>query len=104
MAYQLTELFHHPDDVEAFDRHYDETHVPLAVKLPEVRSYTVCRPGPGVNGEQPPYHLIAVLTWDSAEAFQAALGSAEGQTAVADLPNFAGAGVELITGPTTSIV
>ena len=73
MTYQLTALYRHPEDVEAFDRHYDGTHVLLAAKLPGLRSYSVSRPGPGADGKQPPYHLIAVLTWDSFEAFQALL-------------------------------
>ena len=104
MAYQLTGLYHHPEDVEAFDRYYDETHTPLVVELPGLRSFTVCRPGPDADGNRPPYHLIAVLTWDSEEAFQAALGSAEGQATVADVANFATAGVEFLNGPSRSIV
>ena len=46
MTYQLTALYHHPEDVEAFDRHYDGTHVPLVTKLPGLRTYSVSRPGP----------------------------------------------------------
>ena len=103
MAYQLTVLYHHPEDVEAFDRYYDETHTPLAVKLPDLRSLTVCRPDSDPNGNRPPYHLIATLTWDSQEAFQAALESSKGQETVADLANFAGAGVDMATGTSRQI-
>ena len=102
MTYQLTVLYHHTDDADAFDRYYDETHVPIATALPGLRSYTVSRPGPGPDGAPPPYHLVAVLTWDSAEAFQEAFGSAEGQAAVADVPKFATGGAELLTGPVIS--
>jgi uncharacterized protein (TIGR02118 family) len=104
VAFQLTVLYHHPEDVEAFDRYYDETHTPLAVKLPDLRSFTVSRPGPDADGNRPPYHLIAVLAWDSEEAFQAAFGSAEGQAAVGDLANFAGAGVDMAAGPSRQFV
>ena len=103
MTYQLTALYHHPEDIEAFDRYYDGTHVPLATKLPGLRSYTVSRPGPDADGKQPPYHLIAVLTWDSSEAFHAAVSSAEGQATLADLANFAGAGVDMCTGPSDAV-
>jgi hypothetical protein len=48
--------------------------------------------------------LIAVLAWDSEEAFQAAFGSAEGQAAVGDLANFAGAGVDMAAGPSRQFV
>ena len=104
MTYQLTALYHHPEDVEAFGRHYDGTHVPLVTKLPGLRSYSVSRPGPDADGKQPPYYLIAVLTWDSLEAFQAAVSSGEGQATLADLSNFAGAGVEMCTGPSNAVV
>ena len=104
MAHQLTVLYHHPDDVAAFDRHYETTHAPMAGKLPGLRSYTVCRPGPGPDGSRPAYHLIAVLTWDSEEALQAGMGSPAGQEAVADLGNFAQAGVDVMTGPVHGVV
>jgi uncharacterized protein (TIGR02118 family) len=104
MAYQLTVLYHHPDDAEAFDRYYDEKHVPLASKLPGLRSYTASRPQPGPDGARPAYHLVAVLTWDSAEAHQEAVGSPEGQAALADVAKFATGGVEILSGPVTVVV
>lgn len=104
MAFQLTVPYNQPDDVDAFDRHYDETHAPLATKMPGVRSLIVSRPGSDADGNRPLYHLVAVVTWDSAEAFQAAMESAEGQATVADLANFAGAGVQMLTGPSRAVV
>ncbi|MBL8928262.1 MAG: EthD family reductase [Pseudonocardia sp.] len=104
MTYQLTVLYHHPEDAAAFDRYYDGTHIPLAAKLPGLRSCSVSRPGPSGDGNRPPYYLIAVLTWDSVEAFEAAVSSAEGQATLADLPNFAGAGVDMCTGPSIAVV
>ena len=77
--------------------------MPLATKLPGLRSYTVSRPGPDADGKQPPYYLIAVLTWDSLEAFQAAVSSTEGQATLADLSNF-GAGFDMCTGPSNAVV
>ena len=62
------------------------------------------RPGPDADGKQPPYHLIAVLNWDSAEAFHAAVSSAEGEATLADLANFAGAGVDMCTGSSDAVV
>ena len=46
-------------------------------------------------GGRSPYHLIAVLTFDSAAAVQAALTSPEGQATAADIGNFATGGVEV---------
>ena len=50
MAYQLTVLYHHPDDVAAFDRH---SRTALAAEMPGLRSYTVCRPARAPTGTSP---------------------------------------------------
>lgn len=97
--YQLTVLYHHPDDAAAFDKHYDEVHIPLASKMPGLRRYTVSRPVPGPDGSKPAYHLVAVLEWDDEAAFGAAITSAEGAAATADVPTFATNGATMVTGP-----
>jgi uncharacterized protein (TIGR02118 family) len=102
--YQLTVLYNHPQDPEAFNRHYREVHVPLAAKAPGLTSYTVNYSEPGPDGSPPPYHAIAILTWESKAAAQAALGSPEFQAAAADLPNFAAAGAQLVFGETETAV
>lgn len=104
MTYQLTALYHHPVDVAAFDRHYDTVHAVLASKMPGVRAYSISRPGPDANGARPVYHLVAVVTWDSEEDFNAAIDSPAGKTTLADLDNFAGAGVDILTGPSRAVV
>ena len=40
MTYQLTVLYHQPEDPAAFDAHYESTHAPLANDIPGVRGYT----------------------------------------------------------------
>jgi uncharacterized protein (TIGR02118 family) len=96
--YQLTALYNHPEDAEAFDKHYDTVHAPLAKKFPGLQRYTVSHPAPDQDGNPPAYHLIAVLEFADEAAFGAAIGSPEGQAGLADLPNFAGAGVTILTG------
>jgi uncharacterized protein (TIGR02118 family) len=104
MAFQLTALYNHPDDTAAFDQHYDGTHAPLAATLPGLRSYTVSRPGPDAQGNAFPYHLVAVLTFDDEAALNSALATEQGQATVADLANFAGAGVALGTADVHQVV
>ncbi len=41
-------------------------------------------------------HLVAILTFDSMEALQAALASPEGQKAAGDLAKFATGGADLL--------
>ena len=77
-------LYNKPDDVHAFERHYQETHIPLAKKLPGLQRFTISRnvlPVPG--GE--PYYLVAELDWDNPTALQRALQSPEGQATAQDL-------------------
>jgi uncharacterized protein (TIGR02118 family) len=99
MTFQLIVLYNTPEDTAAFDKHYSETHTPLAAALPGLRSYTVTSPrGPA------PYHLAAVLTWDDEESFNAAMGGEQGKATTADLANFAGAGVTILAGPAETVV
>jgi uncharacterized protein (TIGR02118 family) len=100
---RLLVLYNQPADEAAFDRYYFETHIPIAWKLPGLRSYIVSSARPGLMvGEKAPY-LIAELEFDSAADLQAAMGSAEGQATAADLANFAQAGVTVLTFDTRSV-
>jgi len=93
---QLLALYHQPADPAAFDRYYIETHVPIAKKVPGLRSYVVNHgPVNAIAGNPAPY-LIAELSFDTMSDLQSALSSAEGQAAAADLSNFAQAGVTLL--------
>ncbi|WP_244816578.1 EthD family reductase [Caballeronia sp. Lep1P3] len=92
----LVALYKTPSDAQAFDAHYTSTHAPLAKKMPGVRSYTVSAGPVSVAQGESPYHLVALLQFDSLDAIQSALGSPEGQATAADLANFAQAGVELL--------
>ena len=92
----LLAIYPKPADPDAFDRHYFGTHVPMAKKIPGLRSYEVSQ-GPVLTPQgESRYHLIGRLTFDSVEAIQQAFASPEGQAAAADLGNFAQAGVELL--------
>jgi len=97
-VHQLIALYNQPEDPAAFDRHYNETHGPLASKVPGVQRYTIMHPGPDPDGNPAPYYLIAVLDFADGESLQAGLAGPEGAAAVADLPNFAQAGVTIVTG------
>ncbi len=99
--FQLTALYNPPADPAAFDRHYNEVHAALGRKLPGLQRFTVSRPGPDPEGNPPAYHLVAVLEWADAQAFKESIDSPEGQAALADLPNFAGAGMTMLTGEST---
>ncbi len=95
---QLTALYGHPQDPSAFDNYYQHTHGPLARKIPGLKGYTANKPT-SLNPQEPsPYYLIAELYFESMEALQAGLQSAEGQAAAGDTQNFATGGVALVIG------
>ena len=93
---KLIALYKKPADVKAFDNYYFSRHVPLAKTITQLRRYEV-NEGPVTTPDGgAPYHLAAILTFDSMAAMQQALTSPEGQATAADLANFAQAGVELL--------
>ena len=93
---QLLVLYNTPADPAAFDRYYQQKHIPLARQIPGLRSYLISNgPVQALAGSAP--HLVAILSFDSMAAISAALASPEGQAAAADLPNFASGGVTLLT-------
>lgn len=100
---KLVAIYKKPADVSAFDSHYASTHIPTAKKLPGLRSFEVST-GPVASGDgDSPYHLVAVLGFDSLKAIQDALATPEGQATAGDLANFAQAGVELLMFDTKAV-
>lgn len=90
-------LYRHPGNAADFDSYYFASHVPIAKRIPGLRRYEVSKgPVSLLQGGAAPYHLAAILTFDSVAAIQQALASPEGQATAADLGNFAQAGVELM--------
>jgi uncharacterized protein (TIGR02118 family) len=86
-------LYGIPDDPDAFERYYQETHVPIAISIPHLRHGESALVLGGADGGPAPYHRFAALSFASMEEFQAAAASPEAQATLADLPNFATGGV-----------
>ena len=92
---QILVLYNNPADPAAFDRYYHDTHIPIAKKVPGLRSYRISNgPVQALSGNAP--HLVAILEFDSVAEINAALASPEGQAAAADVPNFASGGAALM--------
>jgi uncharacterized protein (TIGR02118 family) len=101
-VYQLTAVYAHPADPEAFVAHYRDTHSRIAAELPDIRFYDwhVCET---LDGSTPAHFLAAVMQWDSRDAALASLASEAGERAVADLANFADAGCDMQFGEVTVV-
>ena len=92
---KLIVMYKTPRDTTAFDKHYFEKHVALAKKIPGVRKYEVSQNTVATPAGASGYHLVAVLHFDNLQAIHNAIGSAEGQAAVADVQTFATGGVDI---------
>ena len=78
-------LYPQPTDPAAFDRHYMEVHVPLAKRLPGLRSYTLCRRPSPIRGPEP-YYQVAELDWDDMDSLQRDFASPLGEEVALALP------------------
>jgi uncharacterized protein (TIGR02118 family) len=85
---RLLVLYNPPEDPAAFDKYYNEIHIPLAKQLPGLVRYTISRN----LGAKAQYYLIAELDWADMASARAALRSPEGAEATADMAKFATTG------------
>ena len=92
---QVLVLYNAPTDPEAFHSYYENTHIPLANKIPGLKSYTVSDGAVQAMAGSAAY-LVAILTFDSMADLQAGLGSPEGQATAADVQNFASGGATIM--------
>jgi uncharacterized protein (TIGR02118 family) len=81
---RMVVIYKKPADVKAFEKHYFETHIPLAKTIPGLRKYEISRgPVTAVAGPADVY-LIGTLYFDDLDAIKKAFASPEGQAAAAD--------------------
>ena len=88
-------LYGPPEDPDAFERYYADTHTALAKAIPGLLRFEAAQGIGTPDGGATPYQRIAELTFQDMDALQAGMGSAEGQAAVGDIPNFATGGVTI---------
>jgi len=93
---RLLVLYNTPENPEAFDRHYNEIHIPLAKRLPGLLRYTVSRNISVARGGKE-FYLVAELDWENPEAMRAAMASEIGKETTADVPKFAPNGVTTVS-------
>src|SRR5260370_6437968 len=86
---RMVVIYRTPKNVEAFDRHYFEIHVPLAKKIPGLRKYEVSDGNIATPVGTSDVHRIGTLYFDDLAAIEKAFASAEGQAAGADRRLFA---------------
>lgn len=95
--YKLIAYFTRPENVEEFDKHYNEVHAPLMARVPGLEKMTVCRNVRAFSGDAP-YYLIAEMQFADKEAFKSAMSSEENKAAGKDVMSFAGRLVTMVHG------
>lgn len=93
---RLQVLYGHPKDPAAFDKYYQEHHIPIARRMKGLKKWTVGRVLGSADGKPSPYYYMADLYMESRAAFDELLASPEGKAAVADVPNYATGGVTFL--------
>jgi uncharacterized protein (TIGR02118 family) len=86
---KMVVIYSRPKDPTAFDRHYLDTHVPLAKKLPGLRKYEVSRGLIATPAGASDTYMIATLHFEDLAAIQKAFESAEGRACAQDRAIFA---------------
>jgi uncharacterized protein (TIGR02118 family) len=96
--HKVTVLYHHPEDVDAFEEYFLGHHLPLAKNMPGVSKIEhtkfVATPG----GDEPEFHRMAELYFSSEAQMIETMGAPEGQATIDDLVNFATNGVKVLIG------
>jgi uncharacterized protein (TIGR02118 family) len=89
MTVKLVVLYTHPDDADAFDKHYLGTHAELAKKLPGLQQFESGRFVVALDGGEQTYYRVAELYFADQGALEAAFGSDEGKATAADYQQIA---------------
>lgn len=85
----MTVIYKTPKDIDFFERHYFEVHVPLAKQLPALLKYEINEGFIASTTGHSDVYRIANLYFDSMEAMRNAFASAIGQQCAADRKIFA---------------
>lgn len=85
---KLITFFKRPADVEAFEKAYWDTHIPLMEKVPGVERLVVNKITGAPMGE-PEFYMVAEVHYPDAETMKAGMASSENREAGKNLMSFA---------------
>ena len=93
--HKLLVTYNEPKDPAHFRKYYVETHLPLAAKLPGVKSSCYSFDAKPLGPGKAPFCIFEAEFADEA-ALMNALQSKEGQAVAGDVPNYASGGVSMV--------
>lgn len=94
---KLIALYRKPADIEQFEKHYFEVHMPLVAKIPGLLKSEVARLK-GLPGQDSKYYMITEMYFDNIDSFNAGMASPEGKATGKDLMSFARDYVDMLIG------
>ena len=102
MAVKLVVLYSHPDDPDAFDRHYFDIHMPMVRQLPGLLRAETGRLVNALDGGAQSFYRVAELYFPDEAAMDAGLASDAWKATAADFHQLAPPGsrmfVEILDG------
>ena len=87
--HKLIATYKKPADIEAFERHYREVHIPLVDKIPGLLRTVMNRGISPPWGGEPSFYLMVEMQFATEEAFISAMNSPENRAAGKDIRSFA---------------
>lgn len=94
---KLIALYRKPADIDQFEKHYFEVHMPLVAKIPGLLKSEVARLK-GLPGQDSKYYMITEMYFENLDSFNAGMASPEGKATGKDLMGFARDYVDMLIG------
>ncbi len=85
---KLIALYRKPADIEVFEKHYFEVHIPLVEKIPNLLKAEVSKLK-GFAGPEYKYYMIAEMYFENMDKLNEGMASPEGKASGRDLMGFA---------------
>lgn len=96
MTAKLTVIYGNPTDPAAFEKHYNEVHVPLVGKMPNVLRVETAKVFPPEDGSPTPKYRTAELYFADYDTACAALATPEGMATAQDAMEIGTGGVDFL--------
>jgi len=85
---KLIALYKTPADIEQFEKHYFEVHMPLVEKIPGLIKTELSKLS-GLPGQESKFYMMAEMYFDNMDRLNEGMASQEGKAAGRDLMSFA---------------
>ncbi|MDI9901838.1 EthD family reductase [Rhodococcus sp. IEGM 1409] len=103
MTYRVAVCYGRPTDPEAFDKYYNDIHIPLVRAVPGLSGFTFSTCS-SMDGSDPVFYAVANLVFPDLETMQSGLKSPEMRAAGKDVANFATGKVDMYVQEVVSVL